>query len=41
VALFGVSGLVVVQARGRVLVCPKEKAAELKRLVGGLDPERR
>lgn len=41
VALFGVSDLVVVQARGRVLVCPKEKAAELKRLVGGLDPERR
>lgn len=41
VALFGVSGLVVVQARGRVLVCPKEKAAELKRLVGGLTPDRR
>lgn len=41
VALFGISGLVVVQARGRVLVCPKERAAELKRLVGGLDPELR
>ncbi len=41
VALFGVSGLVVVQARGRVLVCPKERAAELKRFVSGLDPDRR
>lgn len=41
VALFGVSGLVVVQARGRILVCTKEKAAELKRLVGGLDPDLR
>jgi mannose-1-phosphate guanylyltransferase/mannose-6-phosphate isomerase len=36
VATFGVSDLVVVQAYGKVLVCPKEKAADLKRLVAAL-----
>jgi mannose-1-phosphate guanylyltransferase len=33
IATFGVSDLIVVQAYGKVLVCSKEKAAELKRLV--------
>ncbi len=41
VAVFGVSDLVVVQANGKVLVCPKERAPELKRLVGELGPEQR
>ncbi len=36
VATFGVSELVVVQANGRVLVCPKDKAGDLKRLVTAL-----
>jgi mannose-1-phosphate guanylyltransferase len=39
VATFGVSDLVVVQAYGKVLVCPKDKAAELKRLVSALGPQ--
>lgn len=38
IATFGVSDLVVVQAYGRVLVCSKDKAAELKRLVTALGP---
>jgi len=38
VALFGVEGLVVVQAHGRVLVCPKARAGELKKLIRGLGP---
>jgi len=38
VATFGVSDLVVVQAYGKVLVCPKGKAADLKRLVAALGP---
>ena len=33
VAAFGVSDLVIVQANGKVLVCPKNRAAELKKLV--------
>ena len=33
VATFGVSDLIVVQAYGKVLVCSKDKAADLKRLV--------
>ena len=37
IAAFGVSDLVIVQARGRVLVCPKERAAELKRMVAALE----
>jgi len=41
VAAFGVSDLVIVQARGRVLVCHKSKAAELKRLVSMIDLNRR
>jgi mannose-1-phosphate guanylyltransferase len=36
IAAFGVSDLIVVQAYGKVLVCSKEKAAELKRLVAAL-----
>jgi len=39
IALFGVSDLVVVQSRGRVLVCSKDHAADLKRLVAELGPE--
>ncbi len=37
IAVFGLSDLVVVQARGRVLVCHKEKAADLKQLLAVLD----
>ncbi len=36
IATFGVSDLVVVQAYGKVLVCSKDKAADLKRLVTAL-----
>jgi mannose-1-phosphate guanylyltransferase len=36
IAAFGVSDLVVVQAHGKVLVCSKEKAADLKKLVSAL-----
>lgn len=36
VAVFGVKDLVVVQAHGKVLVCPKEQASNLKRLVSTL-----
>lgn len=39
VATFGVSDLVVVQAYGKVLVCSKDKAADLKRLVTALGPK--
>ncbi|MBN1569934.1 MAG: mannose-1-phosphate guanylyltransferase [Acidobacteria bacterium] len=39
VAVFGVSDLVVVQAYGKVLVCSKDKAADLKRLVAALGPK--
>lgn len=39
VATFGVSDLVVVQAHGHVLVCSKDKAADLKRLVTALGPQ--
>jgi mannose-1-phosphate guanylyltransferase len=39
VATFGVSDLIVVQAYGKVLVCSKDKAADLKRLVTALGPE--
>ncbi len=39
VATFGVSDLIIVQAYGKVLVCSKDKAAELKRLVTALGPQ--
>jgi mannose-1-phosphate guanylyltransferase len=39
IAAFGVRGLVVVQARGRVLVCPRDRAADLKKLVSALPQE--
>jgi len=39
VATFGVSDLVIVQAYGKVLVCSKDKAADLKRLVTALGPQ--
>ncbi len=39
IATFGLSGLVVVQAHGKVLVCPKERAADLKRLISCLPNE--
>jgi mannose-1-phosphate guanylyltransferase len=39
VATFGVSDLVVVKAHDKVLVCPKDKAADLKRLVAALGPQ--
>jgi len=38
VATFGVSDLIVVQAHGRVLVCPKDRAGDLKRLVSMCAP---
>jgi mannose-1-phosphate guanylyltransferase len=40
VAAFGVRDLVVIQARGKVLVCTKDKAADLKRLVAALGPDK-
>ena len=36
VAAFGVSDLIIVQANGKVLVCPRNRAADLKRLVNKL-----
>jgi mannose-1-phosphate guanylyltransferase len=36
VATFGVKDLVIVQANGQVLVCPKDRASELKKLVEAL-----
>ena len=39
VATFGVSDVIVVQAYGKVLVCSKDKAADLKRLVTALSPQ--
>jgi mannose-1-phosphate guanylyltransferase len=41
VATLGLSGLVIVHARGKVLICPRERAAELKRLVTLLDPQQK
>jgi len=38
VATFGVSNLIVVQAYGKVLVCSKDKASDLKRLIAALGP---
>ncbi len=39
VAAFGVSNLIIVQAYGKVLVCSKDKAADLKRLITALGPK--
>jgi mannose-1-phosphate guanylyltransferase len=39
VSAFGVSDLIVVQAYGKVLVCSKDRAADLKRLVTALGPQ--
>jgi mannose-1-phosphate guanylyltransferase len=39
VATLGVSDLVIVHANGKVLVCPKDRAADLKRLVSLLSPQ--
>ncbi len=39
IAAMGVTDLVIVQARGRVLVCPKEVASDLKKLVSALDSQ--
>jgi mannose-1-phosphate guanylyltransferase len=39
VVLFGVQDLVVVQAHGRVLVMPTERAAAIKQLLDALPPE--
>ncbi len=39
VATLGIADLVIVQANGKVLVCPKDRAAELKRLVSLLPPQ--
>ena len=39
IATLGVKDLVIVQAHGTVLVCPKNRAADLKRLVTALGPE--
>jgi len=38
VAVFGVSDLIVVQAYGKVLVCSKDKASDLKKLIAALGP---
>ena len=34
-ALIGVENLVVVQAEGVTLICPKERAEEIKKLISG------
>jgi mannose-1-phosphate guanylyltransferase len=39
VAAFGVSDLVIVQAYGKVLVCPKDRASDLKQLVSAMGPQ--
>jgi mannose-1-phosphate guanylyltransferase/mannose-6-phosphate isomerase len=40
VAAFGVSDLIIVEAYGKVLVCPKDRAADLKKLVTALGPQK-
>jgi mannose-1-phosphate guanylyltransferase len=37
IAAFGVTDLIVVEAYGKVLVCPKNRASDLKKLVKELD----
>jgi len=39
VVLYGVHDLVVVRANGRVLVMPRDRAADMKRLLDGLPPD--
>ena len=39
VATFGVSDLIVIHAQGKVLVCSKDRAGELKRVLAALGPE--
>jgi mannose-1-phosphate guanylyltransferase len=39
IATFGVSDLIVVEAGGKILVCSKDKAADLKKLVTALGPQ--
>jgi mannose-1-phosphate guanylyltransferase len=39
IATFGVSDLIVVEAYGKILVCSKDKAADLKKLVIALGPQ--
>jgi mannose-1-phosphate guanylyltransferase len=39
VAAFGVSNLIIVEAYGKVLICPKDRAADLKKLVTALGPQ--
>ena len=39
IAAFGVSDLIIVQAHGKVLVCPKEKASDLKNLVKSMNTQ--
>ncbi len=36
IAIFGISDLIVVQAHGKVLVCPKDRAQDVKKLVDQL-----
>lgn len=38
IGVFGISDLIIVQANGKVLVCPKDRASDLKRLVTALGP---
>jgi mannose-1-phosphate guanylyltransferase len=40
IATFGVSDLIVVQANGKILVCPKDRAADLKQLVSISGPQK-
>jgi mannose-1-phosphate guanylyltransferase len=39
IATFGVSDLIVVEAYGKILICSKDKAADLKKLVSALGPQ--
>jgi mannose-1-phosphate guanylyltransferase len=39
IAAFGVTDLIVIQANGKVLVCPKNRAGELKKLLAAMGPE--
>jgi mannose-1-phosphate guanylyltransferase len=39
IATFGVSDLIVVEAYGKILVCSKDKAADLKKLITALGPQ--
>jgi mannose-1-phosphate guanylyltransferase len=39
IATFGVSDLIVVEAYGKILICSKDKASDLKKLVTALGPQ--